>query len=162
MSVIDGDGGHDVTKCLGCGACGGMFVHHRNGHSDGSVSEGATFELESDLTKNPRTSRMGTLLGGVVGVCVIAGSLFSAHSTLDLLSNDRGQIRATANPSTIVELRDVEAELRVIETRLEADGRGVLVFDRSGARDSVMVEASVLEMVAVGDVLSENEGTIER
>jgi len=105
---------------------------------------------------------MGTLLGGVVGVCMLAGTFFSAHSTLDRLSSDRGPSRATANPSSIVELRDVEAELRVIETRLDPDGRGVLVFDRSGSRDSVSVEASILEKVAVGDVISEHDGTIER
>jgi hypothetical protein len=109
---------------------------------------------------------MGTLLSGVAGVCMFAGVLFSAPSLQKVVS-DRATLRATANPSYSIAfqepgIQEADIELRVIETRILENDKGVVVFDRSGARDSVIVDASVLSKIAVGDLLSDYEGTIER
>lgn len=93
---------------------------------------------------------------------MFAGILASAHTSLDHVDSDRRQLRATANPAFSYQIQESETDLRVIEKRSLLNGKGVLVFLRSGSRDSVIVDAAVLDQVSEGDILSDNSGSIER
>lgn len=101
---------------------------------------------------------MGTLLGGATGLTILVSLLVPARSMTDRVERGPPPIHAVAS-SVGTEVDDV---LRVIETRTISEEHGMLVFGNASRRDSMLVAIEILRHLAVGDIVSDYEGSIER